>query len=261
MMRFTVLASGSKGNATVVEAEGRRILIDCGLSYRELTKRLDIVGLKPTDLDALLITHLHSDHIRGVSSVLDKVPLKVFARQEFYGIPLGIKSYKLRAYEEFELDALKITALPLPHDDGGSFGFVVNSNSTRLVFATDLGFPTDELALALKSADATVIESNHCLKMLDECSYPHFIKERIRSEYGHLSNCQSADLLSRFLFKQCQHVVLAHLSEKANHPAQAMATMHHAINKKVSVASQTVPTEWFNIFKSSSELALAPSLA
>ena len=260
-MRFTVLASGSKGNATVVESNGNRILIDCGLSFRELTKRMALVGLKPQDLDALLITHLHSDHIRGVSSVLEKIPLKVFARQEFYGVPLGIKSYKLRSYEEFELETFKITALPLPHDDGGSFGFVISSNSKRLVFATDLGFPTDELSLALKSADATVIESNHCLKMLDECSYPYFIKDRIRSEYGHLSNCQSADLLSRFLSKQCQHVVLAHLSEKANHPAQAMATMHHAITQKVNVASQSVPTEWFNIINLSSQTALTSSLS
>lgn len=250
-MRFTVLASGSKANATVVEAQGHSILIDCGLSLRELSRRLSMVGMELQDLDALLITHLHSDHVKGVQTLLEKMPLTVFAKPEFKSIPLGTKSYKLHHFDEFESGPFQIKAIPLPHDDGGSFGFVLKQDDSKLVFATDLGFATEDLALELQNTDATVIESNHDLAMLAECSYPTYIKDRIRSDYGHLSNCQSAELLKRYLSKQCQHVVLAHLSEKANHPAQALATMHHAIANSVTVASQTIPTAWLNLEKSS----------
>lgn len=258
MMRFTVLASGSKGNATIVESQGYRILIDCGLSLRELTKRLALVGLEPSDLNALLITHFHSDHVRGVPSILDKLPLEVFSRPGLPGLSSRMKFHELQAYKDYELEAFRMTAMPLPHDNGGSFGFILANNSDNLVFATDLGAATEDLAYALRSANATIIESNHDIEMLSTCSYPDFIKERIRSDYGHLSNCQTAELLAKNLSRDCQHIVLAHLSERANHPAQALATMHHAINKKVEVASQFVPTAWFDI-RSTSEQTVSLS--
>lgn len=246
-MRFAVLASGSKANVTVVESEGFRILIDCGLSLRELTRRLEICGLKPSDLDAVFITHFHSDHIKGLPTVLDKLSLEVFSRRGLPGVSAKTKSFHFQKSQEIQVGPLYVTPIALPHDNGGSHGFVISNGKERLVFATDLGYPTAELAAAMQDCDATVIESNHDLDMLDLCSYPDFIKERIRSEYGHLSNCQSAYLLNSSLAPKCQHVVLAHLSERANKPAQALETIRKVICNPVSAASQSIPTGWFEI--------------
>jgi phosphoribosyl 1,2-cyclic phosphodiesterase len=247
MIRFTVLASGSKGNATIVESNNFRILIDCGLSLRELTTRMASCGLEPSKLDAILITHLHSDHVRGIPNLLQKFPLDIFVRKRMHDIGFKANWRKIQEFKEFELGPFKVMPIPLPHDDGGSVGYVISDGSYNLVYATDLGYPTEELAAVLKSADAAVIESNHDLRMLSECAYPDFIKNRIKSDYGHLSNCQSAELLATSLSPQCQHVVLAHLSERANHPVQALAQMRRSITNSVTVASQMVPTGWLSI--------------
>jgi len=256
MIRFAVLASGSKANATVVEAFGFRILIDCGLSLRELSKRLGVIGLEVKDLDALLITHFHSDHIKGAAALLDKQPLEVYAAKGFHHIASKAKAQILKPLIEFQLGSFNIVAMPLPHDDGGSFGFVISSDDQNFVFATDLGYATEDLCFALKTADATIIESNHDLEMLQACAYPHFIKERIRSAYGHLSNCQSSHLLQTSLSSRCQQVVLAHLSERANHPFQALAQMRRTIITSVNVASQYEPSAWYSIAVANSELPI-----
>lgn len=255
-MRFSVLASGSKANATVVEAEGYRILIDCGLSLRELTRRLVLCDIEPVGLNALIVTHFHSDHVRGIPTLLDKYPLELFSRAGISGVSRKTKSFIFQNFKEVEIGPFLVTPLPLPHDNGGSFGFVITYGHQRLVFATDLGYPTADLAAALQDADATVIESNHDLDMLDACAYPDFIKERIRSEYGHLSNCQSAFLLNSSLTPKCQHVVLAHLSERANKPAQALVQMRKSICNPVSVAYQETPTGWMTILPEQRLLAV-----
>lgn len=247
-MRFTVLASGSRGNAAIVESGGFRVLIDCGLSLRELTRRMQAHSISPDNIDALLITHFHSDHIRGIRALLQSVTVPVYAPRGFQYLDIPCEWGGLRAEHSIKLGPLIAVPLTLPHDDGGTFGFVFDDCAgKRFVFATDLGSPTSDLADAIASADALVIESNHCLQLLESCSYPDFIKRRIRSELGHLSNCQCSELLEKFLPDSCETVVLAHLSEKANDPRSALKAMANVVGRRLHAASQHVPSGWIEI--------------
>jgi len=263
-MRFSVLASGSRGNATIVEAEGYRILIDCGISHRELSRRLALRGEDSLDINSVFITHFHSDHIKGLPTFLEKVQVDLFASRRFPSLGFGNAHHYLTPLSEVEVGPFRILPLPLPHDNGGSLGFFITIGAFKFVFATDLGFATDDLVSAIAQADAVVLESNHDLQLLSSCAYPHFIKERIRSAEGHLSNCQTADLLATSLNPLCQHVVLAHLSERANNPRMALTAARGATSRPVVAASQSEPTEWFVLKSEQPVLAtsvVAPSLS
>ncbi len=251
-MKFSILASGSKGNASVIEAEGFRILVDCGLSIRELKRRLLVRDVELSSINALLITHFHSDHIRGVPQFLkcfseNPAGIEICTYRRIAAITEKYKWHRLRISREMEVGPFSVMPFALPHDGGGSVGFRFTYNNKHFVFATDLGFATQELADLLQGADAAMIESNHDLDMLKNCEYPQFVKDRISSEHGHLSNCQSAELLNRSLKKECQHVVLGHLSEKANTHEIALSNMRQAVSNSVTAASQHAPSEWYSI--------------
>jgi phosphoribosyl 1,2-cyclic phosphodiesterase len=251
-MKFSTLASGSKGNATVVEAEGYRILIDCGLTIRELKRRLLTLDIELSSLHALLITHFHSDHIKGIPQLLKNFAdnpdgFEICSSRRFAMLPTKYRWQRLRISKEMELGPFSVMPFELPHDGGGSVGYKFSYNNKNFIFATDLGFPTSELGNLLQDADAVVIESNHDLDMLQQSEYPQFVKDRISSAYGHLSNCQSAELLSSTLSKDCQHVVLGHLSERANTHKIALANMRAAVSSPVSAASQHIPSNWYAV--------------
>jgi len=253
-VRFSVLASGSRGNATLVCTESTRILVDAGLSGRELGRRLNLLGVTPDSLSAILITHEHGDHTRGAG---------VFARA--HGTPLYMTAgtrhacrKSLRGNEtvhvyrpgyELDLGDLRIDPCITVHDAADPVAVAVAdaSNGLRLGIATDLGKPTIQVRHALRGCDALVIESNHDEAMLWDADYPVSVKSRIASSHGHLSNRAAADFASQLTSSRLSVVVLAHLSEETNTPELARSVMSRALRREgfageVLVAGMEEPT-------------------
>ncbi len=222
-----LLASGSKGNCLWVQAGKTRVLVDCGLGPRALRQRASLVGAEVEKLSALLLSHDHSDHVGGVPRLLgDLSPM-------FASHPLvaercrfpegGLFRREVAHAETFEIGALAVTALAVPHDATGTLGFVFEYEGRKMAHVTDLGHVPEALAGALEDVDVLSIESNHDLDMLEAGPYPEFLKRRIRGKAGHLSNVDCAALLARVAKKgRCRHVVLAHLSETNNLPEKAL---------------------------------------
>lgn len=258
-MRFSVLGSGSRGNATLVCAGSSHVLIDAGFSGRELAKRLATVGVTPDQISAIVITHEHGDHARGAG---------VFARA--HGTPLYMTSGTrdacrrlLRGKETVEiyrpgyrlpLGDLEIEPFITVHDaaDPVAVAVVDPSAELRLGIATDLGTPTAQVRLALRGCDALVIESNHDETRLWNATYPASVKARIASSHGHLSNRAAADFVLDLLSSRLAVVILAHLSEESNTPELARSVMARALEEKgfageVLVAGPDSPTRMLDL--------------
>jgi len=258
-MKFCVLASGSSGNCIYVESNGTRILIDCGLGKRELRRRLASAGIEGERLDAVLLTHEHTDHAGGVglASRSFAAPLhatwKTFAPLEARLGPLsGLVEFA--PGQPFEVGGLRVEPFSLPHDAAQPVGFIVDDGARRLGVATDLGQATHLAHERLSGCAALVLESNHDPQMLEEGPYPWPLKRRISGRLGHLSNAESASLLSSLLHPGLRHVVLAHLSRTNNLPHVALSTAAAALksagaNGEVSlnVGRQDQPGPLFSI--------------
>ena len=240
MLRFSSLASGSSGNATLVEAISRdherptRVLVDCGLTLRRLNAALAARGCTPADLDAVFVTHEHSDHLGGV-----------LALQRRYGTPVWTSAGTWAAAmaragdcdataniatqgQRITLGALELLPFAVPHDAGEPLQLVCRVGDARLGLVTDLGEPTDAVARALQGCDALLLECNHDRAMLEAGPYPVWLKRRIGGMRGHLANEQSAALLAACRHDGLRHVVAAHLSRHNNEPAHALAALQSA---------------------------------
>ncbi len=234
-----MLASGSKGNSAYVEAGDARVIIDHGLSTAMLCRRLSAIGVDPESIDALVITHEHSDHVRG---------LRVWRKK--YGTPIFANSGALSAIPEssrtcgpintfktgtcFDIGELRLLPFPLPHDSADPVGLILEYRGRRIVMATDLGRATELIRRKMEYADALVLESNHDPEMLINGPYPWHVKDRIRRNHGHLSNRQMAELLGEMNHANLKAVVLAHLSERNNTPNLARECAMDALNGKSS---------------------------
>ncbi|MGI6551075.1 MAG: MBL fold metallo-hydrolase [Syntrophomonadales bacterium] len=224
-MQIQILASGSSGNAVFFELGNTRILIDAGISARRIERGLASIGVKAGDLDAILITHEHSDHISGVDVLARRHHLPVYARPRTWNM--------LRFRDKLDSDCcrelsgslgigqVKVVPFPISHDAVDPVGFCLYHQQMKYVIATDLGVVTPVVKEALACADAVVLEANHDLEMLKNGPYPFYLKRRIRSEVGHLSNNDAADLLTGIPRKSTMQVFLAHLSRQNNLPALA----------------------------------------
>lgn len=224
-MRFSVLSSGSKANITVIEAAGSRLLIDCGLSCKRAEERLRSVGIDPSTIEAILVTHEHSDHIHGVPTFSKKYRVPVYANvHTAHQIPRCHHIEHFLNGMDFWVGAVRISPFSIIHDAVDPVGFSVHAEGLKFAQATDLGRATLIVQDALKDANAIVLESNHDQELLRNCGYTWDLKKRIASSYGHLSNDDSAALLSEVAHNELLHVVLAHLSENSNTPEHALKT-------------------------------------
>ena len=233
-LRFRVLGSGSTGNATLVEGGGTRLLVDAGLGPRQLAERLQSAGVDPASLDAILISHEHHDHARGAASFSARWGVKLAGSRGTYAAA-GFGAAEIAGYDVLEPEqsrgfgALAVRPLRVRHDAAGPLAFVVSLGESSLGHATDLGQIDAALGAALGGCDALLIESNYDPGLLREGPYPWSLKERILGPLGHLANADVARFLERGLAARCRRLVLAHLSQKNNHPELALMAAEPAL--------------------------------
>lgn len=247
-MKVSVLSSGSKGNTTYVEANNTKLLIDIGNSAKYVKEKLEEFGVEPSDLDGILITHTHIDHVKG---------LKVFTNK--YKIPVYITDIMLKSLDfldnycflddEFDIKDIHINAIRTSHDAPDSRGYVLTSGNKSIVYITDTGYINKKYFDILKNRNLYVMESNHDVEMLSNGKYPFNLRQRILSDKGHLSNYDSAKYLSSFIGNNTKYVVLAHLSEDNNTEKLAYETLVNKLNAdnvhvdNIIIARQNVKME------------------
>ncbi len=232
---FCALASGSRGNAIYLAAGEKALLVDAGLSGREIEKRLRQQELNPRHLTAILVTHEHSDHIRGVGVLARRFNLPVHmsaATHAAIGDSLGRlpACHHFQPGTAFHLADFNVHPFTLSHDAADPVGFTFTCNGLRIGLATDLGRVTGLVEERLKGCDLLLVEANHDMEMLVDGPYPWHLKQRIRSRHGHLSNVAAGELLARIAHPNLRQIVLGHLSETNNSPRIARQTVQQALN-------------------------------
>lgn len=254
-MQVTTLFSGSKGNCVYIRNGNTKILIDAGRSLSALSKALLLVGGRIEDIDAVIVTHEHSDHVSALPVMMKKYNTEVHMTEKTYEafIQYYHPSYDTVVPHETEysinIGSLNITSFSTPHDSADSVGYVIKSDTEALGYATDMGFPTKQVFDRLCSCNRVIVESNYDEKMLREGPYPIYLKERIESNRGHLSNEGCALLVSRLAKAGVRGFVLAHLSETNNLPELALRASCHALSEigatdvSIIVADRYCPTD------------------
>ena len=255
-MRFASLGSGSEGNGLVVEGDLTCVMIDCGFGVRDTAARLARLGLEPESLDAILVTHEHSDHIGGVAAFAGKHGIAVWATfgtiAAMGGHLDGVdRLYGFDSHDAFAIGALQVSPFPVPHDAREPVQFVVGDGARRLGVLTDLGTSTRHVEQSLSGCDALVLECNHDLDLLANGSYPYPLKQRIAGPFGHLHNGAAAQLLVNIDTSRLKHVIAAHLSKQNNTPAKARAALAGALGCSedwIGIADQSEGFVWRDIF-------------
>ncbi len=257
-MRVVVLGSGSAGNSVVVESGGRRLLVDAGFSCRELERRMALRGVTADGFDAMVLTHEHEDHVRGVDRFLRRHPAPVLATAgTFAGCTLGEgpsrQARVLASGDVQEVGGFRVEAFTIPHDAREPVGLVIEDEHGRRVgLVADLGTRSRLAWGRLLDLDLLILETNHDLDMLRNGPYPWALKARVAGRHGHLSNHDAAEGLAELLCDRLRTVVLYHLSRTNNLPALAAATVGEALAREgspldVVVSSQDEPTAWMEV--------------
>lgn len=236
------LQSGSNGNCIYVEADGKRLLFDAGISGKKAAERLTTAGIDIRAIDAVVISHDHADHVACAGVYQRQYGLPVHATRETLYVARGRFSLNgLTAVEHFEagnslaFGNIVVHTIPTPHDCADGVGFVVEAEGKRLGILTDLGHVFDPLREVVSTLDAVFMESNYDPGMLDGGTYPEFLKRRIRGDGGHLSNQEAAELIRESAGSRLRWVCLAHLSEHNNNPALALKTHRRILGPEVPI--------------------------
>ena len=252
-LQFASLGSGSSGNATVVRIKDTLLLVDTGFSAKAITERLATLGVTPSDLTAILISHEHSDHIKGLSVLARKHQLPVYLTRGSYK---RLKDKNLPTVEfihphgSFCVGDAKITPFPVPHDAAEPCQYIVGDGRRRVAIATDMGFATEYVFEQLTGVDALLLEANYDEAMLMGGSYPWALRKRIDGNYGHLSNEQSAMLAAAVEHAGLQKLCLGHLSENNNTPDSALdsiASRLRRADEDVHVLKRHAASPWFAV--------------
>ncbi len=253
-MKFASLGSGSRGNCALIEAGDTRVLLDSGFAAREVELRLRRLGVEPDSIQAIVVTHEHHDHIKGVGAYARRYNLPVWMtagthRQDRCGELPQVRLFNCHE-DGFSIGDLVVEPFPVPHDAREPAQFVFSHQGSRLGMLTDIGFYTPHIFDTLKNCDALFLECNHDADMLANGPYPPALQARVAGRLGHLSNVQAADFLRQFDLSRLQHIVAAHLSEKNNRPelvCEAMAMVSTVVVDRLSIAGQDEVTELFEI--------------
>ena len=246
-MRFSSIGSGSKGNSTIVEYDDTIILVDCGFSLKETEKRLSILGIAPSKINAILVTHEHSDHIRGVSSLAKKYKIPVMATagtSKFLRNSSTLNLTCIDTQSDFHVENLTVTPVLVPHDAREPVQFIIRGGLLTFGILTDVGAITEHIIELYKRCDGLMIESNHDKDMLLNGSYPRSLKDRVGSNWGHLNNKQMLYFLKNIELEQLQELVIGHISENNNSVLLVEETISE-ISKQLSSVSFATQNEGF----------------
>ncbi len=251
-MRFASLGSGSKGNATLLETDQSCLLIDCGFTIKETERRMARLGRSPSDLSGILVTHEHSDHIKGVMPLARKYRLPVycsFGTAEYGDIRSSELWRHLSLDESRDIAGIDVTPVAVPHDAREPCQFVFRHGQRCFGLLTDLGSITPYVREHYRDCDALLLECNHDVPMLQAGPYPPTLKRRVGGDWGHLNNSQAASLLETSCVERLQHIVMAHLSEKNNTPALARAEVEPMLARSEALlsADQEAGFDWLAI--------------
>ncbi|HEX8680557.1 MAG TPA: MBL fold metallo-hydrolase [Chthoniobacterales bacterium] len=240
MFSLTMLGSGSSGNAALISTEHCRLLVDGGLSARQLVRRLELCGVNPEQLDGVLLTHEHGDHVCGLEVLCRKFHVPIYcnaltAEAIRYGCEAlsGHRNWRLfRTGAEFAICDITVQTFPVPHDAVEPVGYAFHAGRAGLGFITDLGHPTKMLVERLREVHTLVIETNHDEKLLQACQFrPWPVKQRIMSRHGHLSNAAAASVIEQLLPGKIDRVVLGHLSRDCNTPDLAKGAVQALLSR------------------------------
>ena len=237
-MKVKTIASGSKGNCTIVLCEETNLIIDMGISYLALKRSLEENSLSFSDFAGILITHCHNDHTKGLSSILKHTKLKVYIPKEMYDSLKEILPYEKCQFieDEFYINNVKIELLHTSHDVPYSVGFIIEHLEKTLVYVTDTGYINRKNLSKMVGKDAYIIESNHDEIMLMDGPYPRYLKQRVISDTGHLSNKTTAKYLKKIIRSNTKNIILAHLSEKNNTEEKALLAMkEEGLDKNINL--------------------------
>jgi phosphoribosyl 1,2-cyclic phosphodiesterase len=257
-LRVVVLGSGSGGNAVVVESDGRRILIDAGFSCRELERRMKAVGIEPSSIAAVLLTHEHDDHVRGAGRFALKHRLSIYATKGTVAgteLPpdVAARLETIASGGLVEIAGFVVEPFQIPHDAREPVGFVIEDRARRRVgLVADIGCRSQLAWSRMRDLDILLLETNHDLDMLRTGPYPWHLKQRVASRHGHLSNLEASEGLPELLCDRLRTVVLYHLSRVNNTAALAGATVRDALDRAgssaaVVVSNQFQSTAWLEV--------------
>jgi len=258
-MRFASLGSGSEGNALVVESQKTRILLDCGFSATETERRLLQKGLKPQDIQGILVTHEHDDHVGGVFDLAREADIPVWlthgtlngviegGRDAKRDVTRNVSVHKLHGELALQIAGIDVLPYTVPHDAREPVQYQFGDGNVRLGVLTDIGHPTAHVAQVLSGCEALVLECNYDPQMLDDGPYPAWLKRRVGGKHGHLSNLQSAELLAVLDRSRLRHLVAAHLSRTNNTPGLARSALVQVLGDDpawLEMASQSDGFDW-----------------
>lgn len=260
MARFCTLYSGSSGNSTYISGSDTAVLIDAGRSCKQLLAAMNARDIDIKSIRAVLVTHEHTDHVSGLRVLLKKLEVPVYASEEVLtklrwdgALSDGQQTVTLENDEEFEIGALKLRCFDTPHDSVHSLGYrVATPDGRSLAVATDMGYITDSVRKQLSGCDLVLLESNYDQRMLSVSDYPYYLKRRIASDVGHLSNEDCADEVVRLVRSGTTRFILGHLSQNNNVPELAyqtsfsafqMSGMREGLDYTLMVAPRSEPSE------------------
>ena len=250
-LKACVLSSGSKGNVTFISSSSTNLLVDIGTSCLYVEKKLKELNLYPNQIDGILITHIHVDHISGLAVFLKKYNPTVYLTEKMYNEL--IKNINIQNYvfinEKYTINDINVECIKTSHDTPDSNGYIFEKDEKSIVYITDTGYIHEKYHKQLLDKDLYIFESNHDVEMLLNGKYPYHLKQRILGDYGHLSNKDSAYYLSKFVGEKTKKIILAHLSEENNDPTIALNTLLETLNKSdknindIIIATQNEMTE------------------
>ncbi|MDP2546290.1 MBL fold metallo-hydrolase [Oceanobacter sp. 4_MG-2023] len=249
-MRYISLGSGSKGNATLLEHQGRSLLIDCGFSRKTLLQRIESAQADAGQLEAVLVTHEHGDHAKGVMAVCELLDIPLYCSQGT-AIHMGWIDHPrwkpLTGGDLASVAGMSVAAVTVPHDAREPLQFVVEAAGLKVGVLSDLGSLTPHVVAAYQGCHGLQLEANHDPDMLRKGPYPPRLQARVAGPYGHLSNAQCAELIQRIDWPGVQHLTAGHISEKNNHPdlvGQALAVIPGLSDRPVRLLAQNRVADW-----------------
>jgi len=250
-VKFASLGSGSKGNATIIDTENGCLMIDCGFSIKETTRRLERVGKSPQDISAILVTHEHSDHWKGVLPFSSKFSIDVYATAGCYRAvnvsPATSELLKvICSHSEFMINNVHVLPIPVPHDANEPVQYIFSYDQYRLGILTDVGNITPYIVEQYNNCSGLLVEANHDIELLQAGAYPKFLKDRVAGQWGHLNNHQTASLLSAIDQQSIQKLVIGHISESNNNSARVKQAIEGVFTRseKIIYSNQNEGFDW-----------------